>query len=106
MFVDEHPRFGRGHEVAIFTKGTVDGSRLMTVTSVQPRPIRCNRHGSTVAAWAALKPNADGANPLIHGEAAKSSQLCWRTIVQSLSRISRAFVNLIIVSGIGGQTIV
>src|SRR5437667_12495366 len=86
ILIDDYPGVGCVHEVALFSKRAERFSRLMTVISIQPRPIRCNSRDSTVAAWAALKTRANGANSLIHGEAANS----WNLRSNSQPRISRA----------------
>src|SRR5206468_9782108 len=88
ILVDEYPSIGCVYEVALFSKSAERFSRLMTVHSIQPRPIRCNSRDSTVAAWVVLKTRADCANSLIHGEAANS----WNLRSNSQPRISRALV--------------
>ena len=66
ILVDEYPSIGCVHEITLFSKGAEGVSGLMTVISIQPRPIRCNGRDSRVAAWAAFKTRADCANSLIH----------------------------------------
>src|SRR6266576_641437 len=88
ILVDEYPGVSCVHEITIFSKGAEGFSRLMIVTSIQPRPIGCNCRNSTVAAYATLITRADCANSLVHGEAANS----WYSRSNSQSRISRALV--------------
>jgi len=102
VFVNEYPGVGCGHEIAFFAIGPKGISRCMTVIAIQPRPIGWQSRDSAVAAACALKTWAYSADSLIHGEAAKVRQPCS----SRLPRISRAFVNSIIISCVGGQKIV
>src|SRR6266446_5931178 len=102
IFVNEYPGVGCVHEIALSAKRAERVSRLMTVISIQPRPIRCNIRDSAVAAWAALKTRAYCANSLIHGEAANS----WQPRSNSHPRISRALVYFCTSTCVVGQNIV
>src|SRR5436190_23529186 len=104
MFVDEYPRLGRVHKIALFSKGAEWVSRLMTPISIQPRPIRWkNRGHSTVAGSAVLVTRLYCANRLIHGEAANS----WHSLSthRDRCRICRALIYFCILRCVAGQNI-